>query len=441
MTTKFLLASVAKHTQGQALTAHKNRLLNRVSRTAGLLGLLVLAACGGGSGGGDSPDDTVDVNTNSGTVTANSSEDCAFVLSSDITSPTRLVNTSSDCDYLLTRWVEVRSLLEIEPGTVIRSEADEQLIVEGGEVLAVGTPDQRIVFEGLVNVQGFWKGIDVRSARSITMDYVDIRDAGQICNTIFCPDVGVQIGDTVLSFTNSSVSNSYVHGMSIYDDTEIAAFGNNRFFGNGLGGLNMDIELVPEIDAGSDYFGIGDPNGQASVGIISGEQGSGRLFQWKAINAPYYVGGYMNILGGVLELQPGVTLQFGEEAWMTVEGNGVFKSLGTVEDPILIVGSEQQLGWWEGITMEDLNFTTSVLQNTIIAHSGNTEGLLSSLAGVRLSEGTLTLRNTTFQNNSRWGIFCTEPDFHDEPSILIDGGGNMFNNNTSGDVSSNCTVQ
>ena len=48
-----------------------------------------------------------------------SGDDCAFILSEDITVPTQLINTDSNCDYLMTRGIDVESLLIIEPGTVI----------------------------------------------------------------------------------------------------------------------------------------------------------------------------------------------------------------------------------------------------------------------------------------------------------------------------------
>jgi len=369
------------------------------------------------------------------------SGDCTYILDADITSPTRLINTSNYCDYQLADWVEVRSLLEIEPGTVIRSGPDERLLVEGGELRAIGTAQERIVFEGLSPVQGFWRGIDVDYARNVVMDYVDIRDAGQVCSSSFCPDVAVMISNTTFSFTNSSVSNSYVHGMTIEDDTRIDAFYNNRFFGNALNGLNMDIEIMPALDSASDYYGLEAPNGIVGVGVISGEQFSGGAFQWKALNAPYLISGYLDIQGGLLQLDPGVELVFAEEAWMTVEGNGMLRSMGTATDPVIIRGSKARAGHWNGIRMSYSNHDRNLLQHTIVSHSGNTAGLIAAYAGLRLDEAFVTLRSSSFVDNDRWGIYCTEPDDLTEASIIVDGGGNRFSNNGSGNLPSNCSIQ
>lgn len=397
-----------------------------------------LLACGGGSGSGGGFGSLNDGSNASG---GGGSGGCTYVLSSDITTPTRLINTQSACDYLLTEWIDVRSLLEIEPGTVIRSEADARIVVEGGELVAIGLPQQRIVFEGLANVQGYWRGIKVDGARRAQMDYVDIKDAGQVCSVIFCPDVGVIISNTVLSFTNSSVSNSYVHGMSITDGTRIEAFSNNRFFGNELNGFNTEIELIPDLDAASDYYGMERANGNPAVGVISGEQRSGRTFRWKALNAPYHIGGYLDVEGGILQIEPGAELVFGEEAWMTVQGNGVLKSLGTASDPIVFRGSQARPGHWDGIRMEDTSFDTSILQHTTLSHSGNTEGLLSAFAALRLDEAYITLNNTTFSDNAKWGIYCTERDSVTRASIVVDGGGNRFSNNASGALPTYCDIR
>mgnify|MGYP003865567913 CR=1 FL=1 len=408
-------------------------------RVACCCSVALLASCGGGDGiSAIANDPTVSGGGGGGYGDPNA---CAYVLDSDITSPTRLINTASYCDYLITDWIDVSSLLTIEPGTVIRSNPDERIIMDGGELQAVGTASQRIVFEGLASVQGYWRGIDVNSARNIVMDYVDIKDAGQVCSIIFCPDVGVYIDNTALSFTNSTVSNSYVHGMSITADTRIDAFSNNQFYGNSLRGLNMDIELIPELDEGSDYYGLNNPNGNPTVGVFSGAQESGKTFRWKALNAPYNVGSYLNVDGGILLLEPGVEIVFGAEAWMTVEGNGVLKALGTQSDPIVLRGSQPNPGHWDGIRMSDTNFNTSILQHTTLSHSGNTEGLLSAYAALRLDEAFITLSNSTFSDNARWGIYCTEPGTVTNASVIVDSGGNRFSNNASGALPSNCSIR
>lgn len=398
----------------------------------GLCLVMLLSACSGSGSGGNSftpPGAPEDAGA------------CRYVLEDDITSPTRLINTDANCDYLLDGWVEVSSLLQIEPGVVVRATADARLVIEGGELSAIGTAQQRIVMEGLSHVSGFWRGINVNSARNVAFDFFDMRDGGQVCSILFCPDVGLMVDNTRLSFTHSSVSNSYVIGMSITGDVEIDAFANNRFFGNSLHGLAVDGNNIPGLDENSDYRGIGDENGIVGVGVHSGDQTRGEIFQWKKINAPYLINGYYNVSGGTLLLDPGVELAFDEGAWFVVEGNGVFKALGTAAEPIIIRGQQARPGYWDGIRFEESPWDSNILEHVVLSHSGNTEGLLSAYAAINLDESHVSVSNTTFKDNSRWAIVCNEPDYPYEPSVITDGGGNTFSNNESGDIDSDCTVR
>ena len=126
---------------------------------------------------------------------------------------------------------------------------------------------------------------------------------------------------------------------------------------------------------------------------------------------------------------------------MTVRGNGVLQSLGTADFPVFFFGSVARAGHWEGISMSDTNFTTNVLQHTVISHTGNTENLSPSFAALRMDEAYITLVNSTFSDNAQWGIYCTEADFNDELSVIVDGGGNTFFNNAGGDLPSFCSIQ
>lgn len=410
--------------------------------------LIVLTACSDGDNrvavnsqpGNDQPGNDPTGDPGAGVANPDTG-DCTYELTSDITSPTELVNTSAYCDYRLDGWVEVKSLLQIQPGVVVRADSDARIVLEGGEIQAIGTADQRIVFEGASHVQGFWRGIDIREGRGAYFDYVDVKDGGQVCSVLFCPDVGLMVEDITFSFTNSSVSNSYVIGMSIDRDVDIVAFANNRFYGNALSGLAIDAEQVPELDAASDYLGVGNENGIAAVDLHSGSQTLGKVFEWKDLNAPYFIDSYLNVENGTLRLLPGVELLFGSEAWMTIDGNGVFQSLGTAANPVTIKGLKEQPGYWDGIRFNDSPWDSNQLQYTTISHSGNVEGLTSAYAAINLDESTVTLSNSTISDNERWGIVCNDPDFPYDPSIIVDDGGNSFSNNSSGHIDSDCTLQ
>lgn len=369
---------------------------------------------------------------------------CASVWDTDVSIPTVFIDTSAQCDYLLKGRVDISALLTIEPGVVIRAAQGASIDVEGGGIHAIGNAQNRIVFEGLAPTKGFWRGIEIKagngSVGTTVLDYVDVRDMGVSCTTIFCPDVGFLVNNTRFSITNSSVSNSGVFGLSIEKNVAIDAFSNNRFFDNAINGLSVSHVHVPFLDVNSDYFGLDNPNGRVGIAIHTGDQVRGQLYEWKALNAPYVIRGFFSIEGGTVRLLPGVTLLFEREAWLQVEGNGQFQSIGTEEFPVVIRGYEPEPGYWDSIYFTR-SWNYSYFVNTVIAHSGNSEGFASRYAGVYLSESTALFLNTTFVDNARWGISCIDPDFSSPDSVITDSGGNVFENNGSGSVNPHCIIR
>ena len=163
---------------------------------------------------------------------------CAVTLDTTIiTTPTRLVAGAAACDYLLKGLIRIRSRLTIDPGTVIKAEQNAFIDVEGGEFVAVGQPNARIVLEGGSHLQGYWQGINLSSASGAhRLEYVDIKDAGQECVLLFCPDAALRGSEGTLVLTNSTISNSFVHGAILgrgeFSGVTLVAFANNRFYGN-----------------------------------------------------------------------------------------------------------------------------------------------------------------------------------------------------------------
>ena len=118
-----------------------------------LVGLIFLAACGDtGAPPNPFPNDQPAGPTNPNNPDTPSApvdtSKCTYVLTKNVTVPTRLENTSAGCDYLLKGQVYVKSKLVIDPGVVVVAQQDSGITVKGGEIQALGTPQQRIVMQG-----------------------------------------------------------------------------------------------------------------------------------------------------------------------------------------------------------------------------------------------------------------------------------------------------
>ena len=365
---------------------------------------------------------------------------CAVTLSGDVTVPTTLTNSAAACDYLLDGYVQISSTLVVEPGVVIRATQDASVSVDGGQILALGTPDARITVEGLNHVAGYWDGIEFFEGRESAFDYVDIKDAGQECGS-FCDAGGLVLKNVTVSLANSTVSNSYVDGLHISSDVLLTRFENNRFYGNTFAGIRLGVNDVPMLDAASDYAGGAEPNGTPYVDVSSGEQTAGEPFRWKKLNAPYLIDGYFNVKGGTLVLEPGVAMVFGDAGWMTVQGNGVLQAVGTAAEPITFKGLVEQPGYWEGLTFDESPWEENRLEYVEMRHSGSTEAITNAFGAVSLEYGSsVYLGNSVIADNAKFGITCYNFDNPDTANVLNLGPGNTFSNNASGDIDPECGV-
>lgn len=385
-----------------------------------------------GTGGSNLPIDPV-----SGIPTTGSAA-CLYILDEDITSPTQLVNSPSACDYVLDGWVEVRSDLLIEPGVGIRANANATLVIEGGRVIADGTAELPIVMDGQAHTAGFWNGINFRNGRESVFDHFHVADAGQVCAILFCPDVGFILDEVTVSFTNSSVSNSYVIGMNITDDTELTAFSNNRFFGNGSAGLVIGAENVPMMDAESDYSGGSLPNAIPMLRVSNGGHNQGRVYRWKKLSSPYYIPSYFDPAGGRWIIEPGVEIVMGEEAWITIEGNAVVEAVGTAAEPIIIRGNQPNSGYWKNIRFRDSPWESNRFEHVDIRHWGNRGGVVSAFSAFDLNDSRMTLDNVSITNGRGAGVLCDEPTLFSDGSFVRLVSNVRIDSTTSTLVDSDC---
>ena len=324
---------------------------------------------------------------------------CANVLRGSIDLPTTLVNTDANCDYLLEGELDVNSTLTIEAGVKVVATRSSSIDVREADLIAVGTPDKRIVFEGQEHLSGYWGGVALRDARPSRIGYVDIKDAGQSSSNA---TGGLLLRDVVISIENTSVSNSFVDGVYIDDDVELTSFTNNRFYGNAFSGLTVDgAENIPMLDKASDYLGLEEPNGRPYINLFGVFLGSFQTSEqsWKKLNAPYYVSSEMRLSNVILRLEPGVEVIFEDRSSdaQFISSAGLI-AVGTADEPIIFRGAKAELDAWLGL--EFRTTTTSVFEHTEIRDARRAIHLSgNSGSSARLSNSRIT--------NSLSGVVCS----------------------------------
>jgi len=84
----------------------------------------------------------------------------------------------------------------------------------------------------------------------------------------------------------------------------------------------------------------------------------------------YEVTGLVEVTdGATLTIEPGVTLEFGEEVQMTVS-NGSLVAVGTADEPITFTGMESTRGYWGGLRFSNSSSTSNALHYVTIEYGG-----------------------------------------------------------------------
>src|SRR5690625_1561886 len=359
--------------------------MTRIRLAALLCGLtLLLAACGSSSpsGGADPDPDPSNPPPSGG--------ECRVTVSTNITIPSRLVNGPEECDYYFpssdgTRTsYTISSAVEIEPGTVLRFGRDVLIrIDDSGSLQAVGTESEPIIFEGELQVRGFWYGLCFGDNRASRLENVEVRWAGKVLTGFSnqCRGaIGGSGGDSEpLDIVNTVVMGSYTNGLNAHDMV-IGEFSNNVFHSNRADGVNAYASNVGKLDAASDYLGtsVGSPNGRPYV-YAGGTIDDGDNHVWMNLNAPYFVhsgytGNYSSNLlvsdGTILVLDAGVRAVFDGNSGISVFRGG-FGTAGTPDDPVVLTGLNESRGSWNGISFD----SSSVILHNLEVYWGGRDGI------------------------------------------------------------------
>ena len=391
-----------------------------------------ISACGGGNPTTDPPGGGGNPGGGGGGTTPPATGQCANVFSADITVPSRLVNGPAACDYLLTGFVYIKSLLVIEPGVIVKADKDAVIWVEGGDLIAVGNAGSRITLQGFSPLQGYWDGINISTrAGEVRLEYVDIKDAGQTCSTTGCRPAALSgFGGGQVTLKNSSISNSYVNGAIL--EEWLVGFSNNRFYNNRWHGLVIDADRVALLDKPSDYVGGTQPNGFTGIRLQGGSEVT-KAVTWKKLGAPYFLSSFVKV-SNVLTLEPGVKL-IGDGGWLSIDVGGTLRAIGTATEAIEFTGITQTPGAWDGLQFSVYNTgRNNRLEYVKLSYGGGESSELVTNGTITNYSAGIYIANSSISHSSRWGISCTDKD----EALVQLGPNNTFGNNALGDVDPDC---
>ena len=168
-----------------------------------------------------------------------------------------------------------------------------------------------------------------------------------------------------------------------------------------------------------------DPGGCVVLNSIAAFDGAGDLDE-----ACYTIHDTYTVEERTLNVSPGTTLYFGEDAGIRVLDSGALSAVGTSNDPICMYGLEEQRGYWRGLRFLNSPSADNRLDHVVLEHAGSrtwtTNRQARNHGGVVVigDDVQLTVSNATFQNNQRPAIIAT-----DSPQSGLTVTSSIFRNN------------
>ncbi len=357
-----------------------------------------------------------------------------FEVNHKVSIPSKWVNSSAACDYLVNGTVSLSSYLEIEPGTVVQFSKDATFYIEGGGQLnAVGTANARIQFLPEIDVKGYWNGMFFMSgSRESRLEYLDIRDAGQTGSEIWKNFAAISGGGGLITFKHNKVSGSYTTGANFGEDLRLKEFEDNIFEDNLGFGLVLGYNQIAILDKSSDYIGKNKPNGFPYVYAKWDSKDFLEDGTWKDLGVPYYMS-IVIYVKGALTLEPGVKIVAEDGTRISVEGAGSLKAVGTAEKPIVFTAERKIPGAWKGIELYQAASKDNIFDHVLIEYAGS--GTASVKVDGAFRGSYLSVSNTTIQDGD--GLAICKGTTPDTPTILELGAGNVFQRNRDNTVG-NC---
>ncbi len=117
----------------------------------------------------------------------------------------------------------------------------------------------------------------------------------------------------------------------------------------------------------------------------------------------YNVTGNVNV-DAALTIDPGVTLEFDEGVWMSVNSGGSLNAVGTAAEPIVFTGSQAVRGYWGGLTFYYSNSLNNQLDHVVIEYGGAADEANLMTVGSSSEPARLSVTNSTLRNSAGCGF-------------------------------------
>ncbi|HMA61060.1 MAG TPA: PKD domain-containing protein, partial [bacterium] len=208
---------------------------------------------------------------------------------------------ATDAPFVMDGITDLEAVITVQPGAVFKFAQNARLDVEGdnGSLIAIGTPDSIIQFQGTQPIVGHWSGIYImNTVPTNELSYTKISHGG--ANSY----ANVYINyNGAIKITNSEFETSATYGLEAENGSQINAFSQNTFSEDAI--VHIPDYLVGALDDQSTYQG----DGTGYISVFGSSKNITTIQTWPATDAPYVMDGIIEIMEAVT-VAPGAIFKF-----------------------------------------------------------------------------------------------------------------------------------
>ncbi len=260
-------------------------------------------------------------------------------------------------------YVGVGGELTLSPGSTLRFEGDQTLLVQGGGLSAIGTAEAPIVFTGTEQVRGHWGGIGfvgtdlpMNRLEHVIVEYGGGRligaGAAEMANVVITR--GGSNAHSRVTIQNSTLRESGEYGLWVRRDSKLTSFTGNTLTRNKLGPAYVHAPVVGELLESNEYDG----NDKDEVVVETGPTLTiDKASTWKDLGVPFYLQypmGSITVVTAPLTIEPGVEMLMKAGLTIQINQGGTLTAIGTTNNRITM---RSKTDAWRGISF--LNTTGS----------------------------------------------------------------------------------
>lgn len=336
-----------------------------------------------------------------------------------------------DVPYYLPTTLQLMSApLTVMPGAtfIFKEGAGIDVSGDAAALHAEGTAEKPIVFTAETHSRGAWSGLVFSGSNNAlnSLKYATVEWGGDVVADADAAGVKC-IADShgvTVKLDHVTIRQSQGWGLFLTGSAKTPVFTSNVFTENLLGPAWVHSNVAQLLSSDSTY--VGNDVDKVFVEAYRINQAA----TWRDLGVPYRVDGIVWPIA-VLTLEPGVTLEMGEDASIDISGDAAgLRAVGTATQRITFTGATKTAGSWYGIDFDGSNNANNILDYCTVEYGGG--GGAAGWGGMIWAHAdshgvTLQVKNSLIRHSATWGIWLGG-------SANETLSGNTLSDNASGDV-------